>query len=40
MTCGIVPSTLDWHERARNYYYAHDGMLNPEDGTLVPDDQI
>ena len=24
----------------RNYFYAHGGTLNPEDGTLVPGDQI
>jgi hypothetical protein len=37
---GLIPATIDWPERARTYYYAHGGTINPEDGTLVPGDQI
>lgn len=40
MASGIVPATLDWPERAKHYYFAHGGKLNPDDGTLVPGDQI
>jgi hypothetical protein len=35
---GIIPA--NWPERARTYYYPHGGTINPEDGTLVPSDQI
>jgi hypothetical protein len=37
---GLIPATIDWPERARTYYYARGGRINPEDGTLVPGDQI
>jgi hypothetical protein len=40
IACGLIPATIDWPERARTYYYAHGGTINPEDGTLVPGDQI
>ena len=31
---GIVPRVIDWPDRSKNWYYAHGGRLNPEDGTL------
>jgi hypothetical protein len=37
---GLIPATIDWPERARTYYYAHGGIINPEYGTLVLGDQI
>jgi hypothetical protein len=37
---GLIPTTIDWPERARTYIYAHGGTINPEDGTLVPGYQI
>jgi hypothetical protein len=37
---GLIPTTIDWPERARTYYYAHGSMINPEDGTLVLGHQI
>jgi hypothetical protein len=37
---GPIPATVDWPEQARTYYYARGGMINPEDGTLLPGDQI
>jgi hypothetical protein len=37
---GLIPATIDWTEPARTYYYPHGGMINLEDGTLVPGDQI
>ena len=37
---GFVPATLDWPDRARNYFYAHRGTLNPEDGSLVISEKI
>jgi hypothetical protein len=37
---GLILATIDWPERARTYYFAHGGTINPEDGTLVPSDQI
>ena len=40
MATGIIPATLDWPERAKYYYFAHGGKLNPEDGTLLPGDQL
>ena len=40
MAKGIAPATLDWPERAKHYYFAHGGKLNPEDGTLLPGDQL
>lgn len=32
---GIVPATLDWPDRLKNWYYAHEGNLSQEDATLV-----
>jgi hypothetical protein len=37
---GLISATIDWPERVRTYFYAHGGTINPEDGTLVPSDQI
>lgn len=31
---GIVTAVWDWPDRSKNWYYAHGGRLNPEDGTL------
>ena len=31
---GIIPAVYDWQDRSKNWYYAHGGRLNPEDGTL------
>src|SRR5688572_14795841 len=35
ITKGIVAATLEWSERAKHWYYAHGGKLNPEDGSFV-----
>jgi hypothetical protein len=40
IACGLIPTTIDWPEQARTYYYAHGGTINSEDGTLVSGDQI
>ena len=37
---GIVPATFDWPQRAKNFFYAHGGSLNPEDGSLITSDAI
>nr|AAK53831.1 Unknown protein [Oryza sativa] len=37
---GIEPATANWPERSKFWYYAHDGTLNPADGSLVFGDQI
>jgi hypothetical protein len=29
---GIQPTTINWPERSRNWYYAHGGTLDPETG--------
>ncbi|BAD52794.1 hypothetical protein [Oryza sativa Japonica Group] len=37
---GIEPATAKWPDRSKFWYYAHGGMLNPVDGSLVFSDQI
>jgi hypothetical protein len=31
---GTIPAIYDWPERVKNWYYAHGGTINSEDGTL------
>jgi hypothetical protein len=31
---GIISVVFHWPERSKNWYYAHGGRLNPNDGTL------
>jgi hypothetical protein len=31
---GIISAIFHWPERSKNWYYAHGGRLNPDDGTL------
>jgi hypothetical protein len=31
---GTIPAVVDWLERVNNWYYAHGGTINSEDGTL------
>jgi hypothetical protein len=31
---GTIPGVIDWPERVKNWYYAHEGTINSEDGTL------
>jgi hypothetical protein len=31
---GTIPAVVDWPERVKNWYYAHGGTINSEDGTL------
>jgi hypothetical protein len=31
---GIISGVFHWPERSKNWYYAHGGRLNPDDGTL------
>jgi hypothetical protein len=31
---GIISAVFHWPERSKNWYYAHGGRLNPDDGTL------
>jgi hypothetical protein len=31
---GTIPVVVDWPERLKNWYYAHGGTINSEDGTL------
>jgi hypothetical protein len=31
---GIISAVFRWTERSKNWYYAHGGRLNPDDGTL------
>jgi hypothetical protein len=31
---GIILAVFDWPDRLKNWYYAHGGRLNPDDGTL------
>jgi hypothetical protein len=31
---GTIPAVFDWPERVKNWYYAHGGTINSEDGTL------
>ena len=35
MARGIVPATMDWPLRAKNFFYAHGGTLNREDGPFI-----
>src|SRR6185312_13178464 len=37
---GIIPATFDWPQRAKHFFYAHGGSLNPEDGSLITSDTI
>nr|ABA96332.1 transposon protein, putative, CACTA, En/Spm sub-class [Oryza sativa Japonica Group] len=37
---GIEPTTANWPERSRNWFYAHGGSLNPGDGSLIFGDEI
>lgn len=37
---GIVPQTLSWPKRARYYFYAHGGRLDPETGAFITSDAI
>jgi hypothetical protein len=31
---GTIPAVVDWPERVKNWYYAHGGTINSDDGTL------
>jgi hypothetical protein len=31
---GTIPAVIDWPELVKNWYYAHGGTINSEDGTL------
>jgi hypothetical protein len=31
---GTITAVVDWPERVKNWYYAHGGTINSEDGTL------
>jgi hypothetical protein len=31
---GTIPAVFDWPEQVKNWYYAHGGTINSEDGTL------
>jgi hypothetical protein len=31
---GIIPAVVDWPEQVKNWYYAHGGTINSEDGIL------
>jgi hypothetical protein len=31
---GTIPVVVDWLEPVKNWYYAHGGTINSEDGTL------
>jgi hypothetical protein len=31
---GTILAVVDWPERVKNWYYAHGGTINSEDGTL------
>jgi hypothetical protein len=31
---GTIPAVIDWPERVKNWYCAHGGIINSEDGTL------
>ena len=37
---GIVPATFDWPQRAKHFFYAHGGTLNPEGGSLITSDAM
>jgi hypothetical protein len=34
ITKGIILAVFHWPRRLKNWYYAHGGSLNPDDGTL------
>jgi hypothetical protein len=34
ITKGIISAVFHWPDRLKNWYYAHGGRLNPDDGTL------
>jgi hypothetical protein len=34
LTQGTISAVVDWPERVKNWYYAHGGTINSEDGTL------
>lgn len=40
MERGIVPATVNWPDRSKNWYYAHGGTLNPVDGSFIFGDVI
>jgi hypothetical protein len=31
---GTIPVVVDWPKRVKNWYYAHGGTINSEDGTV------
>jgi hypothetical protein len=31
---GTIPAVVDWPKRVKNWYYAHGGTINSEDGIL------
>ena len=37
---GITPATINWPERSRNWYYAHGGSLNPDNGECIFGERI
>ena len=37
---GIIPATLHWKPRAKHFFFAHGGTLNPENGALITSDQL
>ena len=37
---GIIPTTIDWPDRSKNWYYAHRGNLSHEDRTLIFNETI
>ena len=37
---GIIPQTLSWPKRARYYFYAHGGTLDPDTGIFVTSDVL
>ena len=39
-TRGIIPATFDWPQRAKYFFYALGGSLNPEDVSFVTSDAI
>jgi len=40
MEKGIAPATLHWPSRAKWYFYAHGGKLNPDSGALITSDEL
>jgi hypothetical protein len=37
---GITPVTINWPEHSRNWYYAHGGSLDPENGECIFSERI